>query len=75
MLDLRQVTGIDSVARAVLQSGLGRLVEGGVRTAVADPAGHLVLLPGTGEQDEHTALRPFDSPEEAVAWCASGLAD
>ncbi|MFI6724293.1 glutaminase A [Streptomyces sp. R-74717] len=75
VLDLRQVTDIDSVARAVLRSGLGRLVKGGVRTAVADPAGHLVLLPATGEQDERTALRPFDSREEAVAWCASGLAD
>ncbi|MCX5345638.1 glutaminase A [Streptomyces atratus] len=75
VLDLRQVTDIDSVARAVLRSGLGRLVKGGVRTAVADPAGHLVLLPATGEQDERTALRPFGSREEAVAWCASGLAD
>ncbi|WP_405690562.1 hypothetical protein [Streptomyces sp. NBC_00057] len=61
--------------RAVLPSGLGRLVEGGVRAAVADPAGHLVLLPGAGEQNERTALRPFDSREEAVARCASGLAD
>lgn len=75
MLDLRQVTDIDSVAGRCCRADSAGFVEGGVRAAVADPAGHLVLLPGAGEQNERTALRPFDSREEAVARCASGLAD
>ncbi|MFE7395722.1 STAS domain-containing protein, partial [Streptomyces sp. NPDC057557] len=64
VLDLRQVTGIDSAAQAVLQSGLGRLVEGGVRTAVADPAGHLVQRHPPPEPDKPNAPTPKSNPQE-----------
>ncbi|MFJ2912656.1 glutaminase A [Streptomyces sp. NPDC087228] len=74
VLDLRRVTAVDTVARAMLRSGLGRLAEDGVRTAVADPADRLALLPGTAEQGGHPAVRPFASREEAAAWCVSGPA-
>ncbi|WP_327424588.1 glutaminase A [Streptomyces sp. NBC_01230] len=61
VLDLRQVTGIDTVARSMLCSGLARLTEGGRRTAVVDPAGHLEVTGG-----DPTAPRRFTSREEAV---------
>ena len=61
VLDLRQVTGIDTVARSMLRSGLARLTEGGRRTAVVDPAGHLGVTGG-----DPTAPRRFTSREEAV---------
>ncbi|MFF1921812.1 glutaminase A [Streptomyces sp. NPDC058221] len=69
VLDLRPVTDIDTVARAMLRSGLDRLTAGGRRVAVADPAGRLVE-----EGDEAGAARRFASREEAVDWCASGRA-
>ncbi|MFI6858516.1 glutaminase A [Streptomyces sp. NPDC050421] len=66
VLDLVRVTGIDTVARAMLRSGLARLAADGRRTAVADPDGRL------GEPGEEAgAARSFASREAAVAWCTA----
>lgn len=61
VLDLRQVTGIDTVARSMLRSGLARLTEGGRRTAVVDP----VEPPRSGGR-RPGGPRRFTSREEAV---------
>ncbi|TXS49751.1 glutaminase A [Streptomyces sp. OR43] len=66
VLDLVRVTDIDTVARAMLRSGLARLAADGRPTAVADPDGRLVE-PG----EEAGATRSFASREEAVARCAA----
>ncbi|MFF1835475.1 glutaminase A [Streptomyces sp. NPDC058231] len=69
VLDLRQVTGVDTVARTMLRSGLARLAEGGRRTAVVDPAGHLAVGPG----GDPAAPRRFASRDEAVERAARDL--
>ncbi|MFJ2091215.1 glutaminase A [Streptomyces sp. NPDC087901] len=69
VLDLLRVTDIDTVARAMLRSGLARLTADGRRAAVADPDGRL-REPG----DEAGAPRCFASREEAVAWCTETAA-
>ncbi|WP_326665764.1 glutaminase A [Streptomyces sp. NBC_00385] len=66
VLDLVRVTDIDTVARAMLRSGLARLAADGRRTAVADPDGRL-REPG----EQAGATRSFASREEAVARCAA----
>ncbi|MEU9314714.1 glutaminase A [Streptomyces sp. NPDC048295] len=71
VLDLRQVTGVDRVAGAMLRVGLGRISADGARTAVADPARRLAL-PGPGQQDAPTAPRWFSTRSKAVAWCTGG---
>ncbi|WP_326734275.1 glutaminase A [Streptomyces sp. NBC_01022] len=69
VLDLVRVTDIDTVARAMLRSGLARLAGDGRRTAVVDPDGRL-REPG----GEAGVPRRFDSREEAVAWCTETAA-
>ncbi|MFD5192830.1 glutaminase A [Streptomyces sp. NPDC058357] len=71
VLDLRRVTGVDRVARAMLSGGLGRIAADGARAAVADPA-RLLALPGPGQRDGPAAPRCFASRAQAVAWCAGG---
>jgi glutaminase len=70
VLDLRQVTGVDTVALAMLRSGLERLAEGGRRAAVVDPAGHLAAV-SAGEGP--TAPQRFTSRDEAVERVAHDL--
>ncbi|MFG2675360.1 glutaminase A [Streptomyces sp. NPDC048445] len=67
VLDLRRVTDIDTAARTMLNGGLARLMAGGRRTAVVDPAGRLA-----GQDVTAGAPRHFVSREDAVDWCAPG---
>ncbi|MFF4244537.1 glutaminase A [Streptomyces sp. NPDC001822] len=73
VLDLREVTGADGVALALLHAGLARLAREGRRAAVVDPAGRLgppALVRGRTGQD----LPRYGSREEAVEHCARDLA-
>ncbi|MCM2415858.1 glutaminase A [Streptomyces sp. RKAG290] len=70
VLDLLRVTDIDTVARAMLRSGLARLAADGRRTAVADPDGRL-REPG----EDGVAPHCFATLEQAVAWATREPAD
>ncbi|MFD4694106.1 glutaminase A [Streptomyces sp. NPDC058463] len=74
VLDLREVTGADSVALALLHAGLARLVEDGRRAAVVDPGNRLgppdLVRERTGQD-----LPRYSTREEAVERCAQALAD
>ncbi|MEE1740427.1 glutaminase A [Streptomyces sp. BE147] len=69
VLDLSDVTSIDSVALATLHSGLRRLADDGRRAAVVDPADRLgppdLVRERTGQD-----LPRYASREEAVQRCA-----
>ncbi len=73
MLDLHDVTAVDSVALAMLHTGLARLLSDGRRAAVVDPRDLLgpsdVVREGTGHDLPRHATR-----EEAVEGCARALA-
>lgn len=73
VLDLREVTTIDSVALAMLHAGLARLARDGRRAAVVDPAGRLGPLGPTRERTGQELPR-FASREAAVERCARVLA-
>ncbi|ARF70931.1 glutaminase A [Kitasatospora albolonga] len=73
VLDLHDVTAIDSVALGMLHIGLGRLSADGRRAAVVDPRDLLgppdIVREGTGQDLPRYATR-----EAAVAGCARTLA-
>ncbi|MCX5414744.1 glutaminase A [Streptomyces sp. NBC_00059] len=73
VLDLREVTGVDPVALALLHAGLARLARDGRRAAVVDPGDRLgppdVVRERTGQD-----LPRFGSREEAVERCAQAVA-
>ncbi|MFF5897718.1 glutaminase A [Streptomyces argenteolus] len=73
VLDLREVTGADSVALALLHAGLARLAQDGRRAAVVDPGDRLgppdLVRERTGQD-----LPRFGSREEAVERCAQAVA-
>ncbi|MDX3061185.1 MULTISPECIES: glutaminase A [Streptomyces] len=73
VLDLREVTGVDSVALELLHAGLTRLVADGRRAAVVDPGDRLgpsdLVRERTGRD-----LPRYGSREEAVERCAQALA-
>ncbi|MFJ4970633.1 glutaminase A [Streptomyces sp. NPDC088755] len=73
VLDLHDVTSVDSVALSMLHSGLARLSADGRRAAVVDPRAVLgppdVVRDGTGQDLPRYATR-----EAAVAGCAQALA-
>ncbi|MEV5158303.1 glutaminase A [Streptomyces sp. NPDC053728] len=73
VLDLREVTGTDSVALELLHAGLSRLAGEGRRAAVVDPGDRLgppdLLRERTGQD-----LPRFGSREEAAAHCAEVVA-
>ncbi|MFI8003228.1 glutaminase A [Streptomyces sp. NPDC086010] len=73
VLDLRDVTGADGVALALLHAGLARLAREGRSASVVDPDGRLgppALVRGRTGQD----LPRYGSREEAVEHCARDLA-
>ena len=74
VLDLREVTGIDSVALAMLHAGLARLASDGRRAAVVDPDARLGP-PGLTRERTGQDLPRFASREEAVERCAHALAE
>ncbi|MFC9246131.1 glutaminase A [Streptomyces sp. NPDC057136] len=74
VLDLREVTNIDSVALAMLHAGLARLAHDGRRAAVVDPVGRLGP-PGLTRERTGQDLPRFASREEAVERCARVLAE
>ncbi|MDT0488609.1 glutaminase A, partial [Streptomyces sp. DSM 41640] len=73
VLDLHDVTAIDSVALSMLHIGLGRLSADGRRAAVVDPRDLLgppdIVREGTGQDLPRYATR-----EAAVEGCARTLA-
>ncbi|WP_405658892.1 glutaminase A [Streptomyces sp. NBC_01166] len=73
VLDLREVTGADSLALALLHSGLSRLARDGRRAAVVDPGDRLgppdLVRERTGQD-----LPRFASREEAVEHVAQAMA-
>ncbi|MEU0148178.1 glutaminase A [Streptomyces sp. NPDC006288] len=73
VLDLREVTGADSVALALLHAGLARLARDGRRAAVVDPGNRLgppdLVRERTGQD-----LPRYGSREEAVERCAQAMA-
>jgi len=74
VLDLHDVTAIDSVGLSMLHIGLGRLSADGRRAAVVDPRDLLgppdLVLEGTGQDLPRYATR-----EAAVEGCAKALAE
>ncbi|MFJ8922841.1 glutaminase A [Streptomyces sp. NPDC102415] len=73
VLDLREVTGADSVALSLLHAGLSRLARDGRSAAVVDPGDRLgppdLVRERTGQD-----LPRFGSVEEAAEHCAQTLA-
>ncbi|NEE34532.1 STAS domain-containing protein, partial [Streptomyces sp. SID7982] len=73
VLDLHDVTAVDSVALAMLHTGLARLLSDGRRAAVVDPRDLLgppdALREGAGQDLPRYATR-----EDAVEGCAQALA-
>ncbi|MET7368892.1 glutaminase A [Streptomyces sp. NPDC005566] len=73
VLDLREVTGADSLALTLLHAGLARLAEDGRRAAVVDPGNRLgppdLVRERTGQD-----LPRYGTREEAVERCAQALA-
>ncbi|KPC81060.1 glutaminase A [Streptomyces sp. NRRL S-4] len=73
VLDMREVTGADSDALALLHAGLSRLAGEGRRAAVVDPGDRLgppdLVRERTGQD-----LPRFGSREEAAEHCAQAMA-